>query len=172
MFKRLLVLVSFALMFQAAAWAEPKSDVEVKLAQYKVVKKAGGKEGFVAADKIKPGDTIEYRASYRNTTQKTLSQLFANLPVPPQTEYVSGSAQPARVEASLDGAEFGAVPLMRKVKQADGTTVERAVPVAEYKVLRWNVGDLKAGQTIAVSARMKVEAAQVSPPSNGGKTMR
>lgn len=172
MYKRVLMLLAFALMFQTAAWAEPKNDIEVKLTQYKVIKKADGKESFVDADKVKPGDIIEYRVSYRNTTQNTISQLIANLPVPAHTAYVSASAQPAKVEASLGGVEFAAVPLVRRVTQADGKVVESKVPVAEYKALRWSVGDLKAGKTIVVKARMKVDAEPVSPSNDGRGIMR
>jgi hypothetical protein len=79
---------------------------------------------------------------------------------------VKGSASPQKVEASLDGQTFAPVPLMRKEKTADGRTVMREVPVAEYRALRWPLGNLSAKQSRTVTARVRVESTQVAVHSH------
>jgi hypothetical protein len=81
---------------------------------------------------------------------------MATLPVPHGMEFLPSTASPVRVMASTDGANFAAVPLMRKVHKADGTVDEQPVPVSEYRFLRWNLGELPAGAGKNVSARMRL----------------
>lgn len=40
----------------------------------------------------------------------------------------------------------------------DGRTARREVPASEYRFLRWNLGDLPAGSTRTVRARMQLPA--------------
>lgn len=135
-----------------------KGDVEVVLQQHKVVKH-GNKESLEAVDRIKPGETVEYQATYRNVSKKTVHELKAILPIPAETEYLSGSARPAKVEASVDGVNYAPIPLRKKIKLANGQIEEQDIPLSEYRSLRWTIGDLAAGQKIPVFARVHLAPA-------------
>lgn len=146
------VLLGLAMHAQAAPAAEP---VKVNLQVFKVTV-SNGKESLIESKTVKPGETLEYRATYSNVSKKNISNLAATLPVPKGMEFVAQSAKPLAVEATADGREFGAVPLMRK-KAGGG---EEPVPVAEYRALRWKAVELPAGKSYEVSARMRVSIAK------------
>ena len=145
-----------------------RGDVEVVLQQHKVVKH-GKHEALEAADGIKPGETVEYQATYRNTTHSAVHQLYATLPIPAETEYLPGSAKPARVEASLDSVNYAPVPLRRKVTLANGQIEERDIPASEYRSLRWAIGDLAADAKITVFARVRLAPVGQAKAEEGKK---
>src|SRR5471032_570873 len=70
--------------------AQP-SAIESTLEARKVVRGADGAESFASADVAKPGDVIEYVATYRNTSAETIRDLEATLPIPAHTELIAGS---------------------------------------------------------------------------------
>ena len=115
-----------------------------------------GKETLEPADKAKPGDVIQYEAVYRNAGSAAVQGLQATVPVPEGLTFIAGSARPAGAQASLDGKSFEAIPLMREVKKIDGTTVKQAVPLAEYRALRWSIDLLEAGKNVSVQLRAEV----------------
>jgi uncharacterized repeat protein (TIGR01451 family) len=137
-----------------AAWAQPNA-VETRLEAHKVERAADGRETLGDAQSARPGDVIEYTATYRNTGKQPVKGLEATLPVPANTEYVAGSAQPAQAKASVDARAFGVLPLKRRVVR-DGKAVEETVPVREYRYLRWYPGDLDGGKSVSFTARVKV----------------
>lgn len=118
---------------------------------------ANGVERFESADTAQPNDVLEYRTSYRNRSQKTLRGVAATLPIPTGFEYIPNSAGTDAL-ASLDGKTFAAVPLTRTVKARDGRDEVRLVPVSEYRFLRWQLGDLPAGATSTVTARVRMQS--------------
>ena len=139
-----------------AAKAQPANDpLQINLVRSKIVLESG-KETSKAADVARPGDLLEEVATYTNVSKATLRNFEPTLPVPPNTELVPGSIKPANARASLDGASFSALPLKRKIRQANGVETEQVVPLAEYRYLRWYPGDLPAGKSMIVSARFKV----------------
>ncbi len=138
-----------------AAGVAKKDPVEITLQQFKVVKR-GQAEALESVDRVKPGEMIEYQAIYRNTTNHAIGNLQAILPVPANIEYLPNTAKPSAVEASVDGVSYAPVPLRRLVKLPNGQSVMRDVPVAEYRSLRWAIGDLAANQKVIVSARMRL----------------
>jgi len=141
--------------------------VESRLTQAKVTRGSDGKERLESAATAKPGEVIEYRASYANKAKEAARSLEATLPVPLGLEYVPGTSSPAGARATIDNVKFEAIPLKRMVKQADGRMVEREVPATEYRALRWSLGSLEAGKDTVVSARMRVaplEVSQVNAP--------
>ncbi|PIF73228.1 putative repeat protein (TIGR01451 family) [Variovorax sp. 54] len=156
----------------AVALAQPATSVEaprapatakavtVVLTQSKVVKGPDGNEQLQDAATIKPGDVIEYKATYTNNTSKSVKGLVADLPIPEGLEYLPRSAKPGAslVKAATKDAVFEPEPLVRKL--AGGKT--EPVPYSEYRMLRWSLGQLPANGSTAVSARAKVEA--VAPP--------
>jgi uncharacterized repeat protein (TIGR01451 family) len=159
-FSHLLVLTTL-LSVAGLATAKPEDDLAITMTQYKVVVK-DGKEATEAADDAKPGDVIEYAAEYRNKGNKPLSAVMAIIPVPAGTEYLPDTAKPGPAFASLKGDKYEAVPLKRKVKQADGKEVEQLVPYSEYRFVRWTVGDMAPGKSQKYSLRVKLENGNAS----------
>lgn len=129
--------------------------VETRLEARKVVRAPDGNETFAAAESVRPGDLIEYVATYRNTGAAAVRGLEATLPIPAHTELVPGTVRPAGARASLDAAQFAAPPLKRTVTR-DGRAVEELVPYREYRYLRWSVAQLDARQSVSFSARVRV----------------
>ena len=140
----------------SSAYAEPQRDVLVTMEVKKVVKGDDGKEMLLSADQAKPGDILQYTATYTNKTNKIWRDLEATIPIPTYTEYVPASSRPAGAKASLDGQFFGLIPLRRKVKHADDKEVTQLVPYGEYRALRWFVGKLAENQELKFSTRVKV----------------
>ena len=156
--------------FAGAAFAQ-QPVVETKLEARKVVTAADGKETTASAGEARPGDVIEYVATYRNTTRQPVRNLQATLPIPHNTEYVPGSAKPEGARASLDSQRFEPVPLTRKV-QRDGKQVDEPVPTREYRALRWSVPELGGEKSLTYTARVRViDDRTTGPPptTQGGK---
>ena len=156
--KRYPVLLSVAFFTCAALTAPVMATAEVvaNLTARKVVTTAGGSQSYQPADKASPGDVIEYQALYTNQGTSPVKNLIPTMPVPAGMEYIPGSAKPAQVMASLDGKNFEAVPLKRKVTLPSGKQEVRDVPYEEYRFVRWNAGDMAAGSSTMVSARTRV----------------
>jgi uncharacterized repeat protein (TIGR01451 family) len=169
-----IALVSAVLAFATAAHAQTAPNaangpLETRLEQRKVTLGPGGKEAYGPAEAVKPGELIEYTATYRNTGKQPVKNLEATLPIPSNTEFVIGSAK-AGAKASVDGLAFADMPLKRRVVRA-GKEIEEAVPARDYRALRWYPGELGAGQALAYTARVKVidERAREASPQGSGK---
>jgi uncharacterized repeat protein (TIGR01451 family) len=130
------------------------------LAMQRVVK-VDGKEVLEPAPTVKPGEVLEYRATFTNVSKESIRQLQAVIPVPANTEFISGS-ETAGAQASVDGVKYAPQPLKRKIKAANGAEVEETVPSKEYRSLRWNVVELAAGKSVSYVARVKVRDDRVS----------
>ncbi|MEJ8837101.1 hypothetical protein [Ramlibacter sp. AN1133] len=107
---------------------------------------------------MKPGDLVAYTATYRNTGKDAARSLVVTVPVPAGMDYQGRQVDEklAPSLASLDGKTYAAIPLTRKVKNAQGQEVVQEVPVAEYRFLRWNVPQLAAGANVSVQVTAKV----------------
>jgi uncharacterized repeat protein (TIGR01451 family) len=161
---RKILLTLLAVGFSCVlAWGAGAPDVKVKLVAHRIVKDPQGKENISSGDSAKPGEVIEYHATYKNSGTSPAGNLLGTLPVPAEMEYVADTALPDGASASLDGASYVRMPLTRKVKLANGTVVNREVPVSEYRSLRWNLKDLAPGASVTVSARMKIKDNQKGP---------
>jgi uncharacterized repeat protein (TIGR01451 family) len=148
-----LALFTVGVLSHGVALAE--GDVSVALSAYRVTM-SQGKEAYVPAEQARPGETIEYRATYKNTGKLAVNDLMATLPIPQGLEYLPKTALPVKLLASIDGKSYEAVPLLRRVKSADGRFVVREVPASEYRWLRWPMGTLAAQAQSQVRARMRV----------------
>ncbi|MDP9877691.1 putative repeat protein (TIGR01451 family) [Variovorax boronicumulans] len=136
--------------------------VVVELTQHKVTKNEKGEEQLLDAASVKPGDVIEYRATYTNKSAKAVTGLVGDLPIPQGLEYLPRSAKPGAslVKAAADDGVFGAEPLVRALP--GGKT--EPLPYSQYRALRWALGQLPAGGVTAVSARAKVEVVVPKAP--------
>jgi uncharacterized repeat protein (TIGR01451 family) len=156
-------LITF-LMGLFGSTAEAAGAPDVVLAGYRVVAlpaAANGKpaERLQPLGDVRPGDTVEYEAVYRNPTAAPARDVKLTLPVPAGgLQYLAATAAPAATSASLDGRTFEPLPITRTVTLPDGRTARREVPASEYRFLRWNLGDLPAGGTRTVRARMQLPA--------------
>jgi uncharacterized repeat protein (TIGR01451 family) len=140
-----------------AAWAQPK--VQSELIAEKLVRAPSGQFSRTAADSVKPGDLVAYTATYRNTGKSPADKLAATIPIPAGTTFVEASSEPAGAQASTDGVRFAAMPLVRTVRQADGSTRQEPVPLADYRYVRWDLGTLPASGQRAVALRVRIDAA-------------
>jgi uncharacterized repeat protein (TIGR01451 family) len=139
----LLALVAFA----ALPLRADEGPVETRLEARVVVRAADGRESFAPAESARPGDVIEYVATYRNGGDHAVKGLEATLPIPAHTELVPGSIRPATARASLDAASFAALPLKRG---------KELVPYRDYRYLRWQVAQLDPKKSVSFSARVRV----------------
>ena len=140
----------------AAQVANGSPDVVVVLQVKKVLLLKDGSE-TLAQGEAAPGDMLEYQATYTNRGGVPARNVQATLPVPEAgIEYVGASAAPGNVLASVDGKQFAPAPLQRVVTLPDGGRRSEAVPLSEYRYLRWNLGDLDAGKTVVVRSRMRL----------------
>jgi uncharacterized repeat protein (TIGR01451 family) len=140
------------------ALAAGKPDVSAALEVKKVLLDAAGAESLQSADEARPGDTLQYVATYRNEGSAIAHDLQATIPIPAHTEFVPGSTSAGSVKASVDGSHFEVLPLKRKVKRADGKEALVLVPYSEYRFVRWSAKDLNAGQAVKYSTRVRVLA--------------
>ncbi|MGE0357274.1 MAG: hypothetical protein AB7P08_10190 [Burkholderiales bacterium] len=154
-------LAAIALTGAAAAFAQQAQPLQSRLEARKVVI-SEGRESLVDAANARPGDVIEYVATYRNTGKSAITGLQATLPIPHETEFIPGSARPSAAKASLDGRVFADIPLKRTV-QRDGRPVEVSVPWREYRALRWSAGELGAEKTATFVARVRVTDDRAPP---------
>jgi uncharacterized repeat protein (TIGR01451 family) len=153
-----------AAWLMAGASAAQAQQVASELAVMRVVKviEANGRPGaeqLASAEGVRPGDLLQYTTTFRNTGTLPARRLAATLPIPAGTEFVTAPDTAAgELQASLNGTDFAAVPLMRQVKKPDGQTVAVPVPLTEYRALRWPARDLAAGTSYTTQARVRVAA--------------
>ena len=121
------------------------------------------KDVLTSATEGKPGDTLQYSGTYRNMSAVAVNKLVATIPVPLGTTLIAGSAEPPPAQASLDGTRFAPAPLMRTVKQADGSERTVAVPMSQYRALRWDVGTLSGGASTVVKLQVHIDAPVTKP---------
>ena len=156
---RTLLLVSLitSVLLGSLQAADP---VTVTLTAKKVVVSAEHRETTEPAGNARPGDTLLYEAACRNNTEGTIRGLQATVPIPAGVEFIPQSTSvPVKggaLTASLDGKDFGALPLLHTTKQADGKTAKTPVPPGEYRAVRWSIPEIAAGATLTVSLRAKV----------------
>lgn len=122
------------------------------------IDKVDGKEVLNPATEGKPGDILQYSGTYRNTGAAAVNKLMATVPVPLGTTFIADSAEPAPAQASLDGSRFAPTPLMRTVRQSDGSERKVAVPLSQYRALRWEVGTLAGGASTVVKLQVRIDA--------------
>ena len=141
----------------SGAFAQGNGPLTSKLVEQKVIIKSGV-ETLISADQSKPGDVIQYTATFKNVGSRDLSNLGLTIPIPDGMVCLSNSVVSGSVlEASLDRQNFSIAPLVRKVT-TEGRNERQSVPVSDYRALRWVLGKLEAGTSVSVSLRALVSA--------------
>jgi uncharacterized repeat protein (TIGR01451 family) len=152
--RRWMAVALAALALAGRAWAAPPQVTsELTVERVTIV---DGKTVFGPAQVSKPGDILEYRASYTNRSASAVLGLVANLPIPAGTTLIDRSQIPPDALASTDGTHFAPLPLTRLTRLADGSEHQVLVPLEEYRALRWNLGSLSPGRSAQVQARVRV----------------
>lgn len=151
----MMIVVLFFVACSAAAFAQAKGDlVKVDLKQFKVVQ-ANGKEELQPAEKAKPGEVIEYVATYHNSSNAGVKNVTGTIPVPVGTEYLPDASLKAPDMAAAADNKFAPLPLKRKVMR-NGAEVEELLPYSEYRLLRWNIGAMAADASVVLKAKVKL----------------
>lgn len=150
-----------ALVFSQGAFAQDTAVRSQLVAQR--IDKVEGKDVLTSATEGKPGDILQYSGTYRNTGAAAANKLVATIPVPLGTTLIADSVEPLPDQASIDGTRFGPAPLMRIVKQADGSERTVAVPMSQYRALRWDVGTLAGGASTVVKLQVRIDAPFAKP---------
>jgi uncharacterized repeat protein (TIGR01451 family) len=155
--------IFFAQAIYAETLAEPsqlkggggvKQSVTVNLTQSKVARGEKGGEKLVEASSVKPGDTLEYKATYTNVSSKPVTGVLAVMPIPEGLEYQANSSRPSiNALVATKDARFAREPLSRRLP--DGRV--ELVPYNEYRQVRWEIGSIPPGGVVEVYARAKVE---------------
>jgi uncharacterized repeat protein (TIGR01451 family) len=128
--------------------------VKVDLKQFKIVE-TNGKQELVSADKAKPGEVIEYVATYHNAGKAAVKNVKGTIPVPAGMEYVPDAKLKAPDMAAAADGKFAPLPLKHKVVR-NGVSVEEILPYSAYRALQWNIGALAPDQKVELKAHVKV----------------
>ena len=108
-----------------------------------------------------PGQTGVLRLTIKNVASKSLKNIRPVQPLNASQQYLAGSASTLYpVEFSFDhGQTFFQEPITRTVAvQENGKTVQKKVTVkpSEYTDVRWNIPELKPGESQVLDLSYKV----------------
>ncbi len=137
-----------AICFFASAAIALATPLEINLQALKIERDAAGAETLVSADVAGPGDVIEYRAVYTNTSSGDLKSVVPELPIPVGLAAIEGTDLPKATHGSLDGSTFAPLPLL----DAEGNPVA----VARIRAFRWSVDSLAPAESVTVRIRAAV----------------
>ena len=163
-----LLMASFFAVAQTVAPTvapAPKPEIESTLTAKRVEIDADKKEKLLEAKSAKPGEVIEYQVTYANKGKTPVRDLLATLPIPEGTDFQRNTIKPVGAKATIGNGRFEAIPLKRKVKLPNGKEEEIEVPLSEYRALQWSLGELAAGKSVVVVARVRVSDAPNTAPA-------
>jgi uncharacterized repeat protein (TIGR01451 family) len=130
--------------------------LQITLKQFKVVKNNKNELSLEDAKKVKPGEVIEYQATYKNVGSGQLKGIVATIPVPKEMEYQAPNKLTSRpLLASVDGKKFAPYPLSRII-QKDNLAITVEVPLKEYRGLQWHIQKLDANEAMVIKMQAKV----------------
>ena len=152
----------------APAQTAPKPTPPLKLVMSQALVKAVTEDGkrveklLPAPASVVPGAVLVQTVTATNTLELGLGNVIVNLPVPPKTTFLTpmATAKGTTMLYSFDGGKnYGAAPLMKTIAVTEnGKTVQRLTEVkpAEYTNVRWVLSTLKAGSSLKLGFRVKV----------------
>lgn len=144
--------VAAVALFVGLPVAQAAEPLAITTTVNKVIVDPQGKELLLSAERAEPRDTLLYRAKYQNHSDHTLREVRAVLPIPPGLNFVTGSSQPAALEASVDGKTFFPV-----------AAAPASAPATTWRALRWAPRDLAAGAEFVIELRATVAAGTDAP---------
>ena len=116
-----------------------------------------GKEKLTEADKVSPGDIIEYQLTYQNKTGDEIKNLKPVLPIPFGTELVENTTSPKIDDASISNeTSFKGYPIMKEVTLPNGSKTKIKAAAKEYRYIRWTVDSMKNNENKLFKVRVKV----------------
>lgn len=158
----LALLGSMAEALQAAGPAKPDLALALVVRKEVVAKDASGieKVEWREVKESRPGDTLMYTVSYRNTGKSEARAARIVDPVPEGTSYLAESAEgkDAAITFSVDGKRFQEpAKLTYKIRQAGGAEIDQAATPEMYTHIQWSLlKPVPPGGTGTVSFKVKV----------------
>lgn len=139
------------LLLLVAVIAQADGPLASEMKTFLVTHGGNGDEVLEPTDQASPGDTVEYRLIYKNTSSQPLSGLVITGPIPANTAYVENSNRTpveARFVVSVDnGTSFQSEPVKRVRTDANGERQEAVVPPGQYTHVRWHpAGAIEPGE--------------------------
>lgn len=142
------IIPLFAAIIANATLYADVEPLSAKIDAYIISADSDAGETLRLADAANPGDVILYRAVFENTSDAPLESVQPVVPVPVAMTYIDDSAKPRPAEASLDGVNFQAFPIL-------GANGEPVAP-EEYRAFRWNAASLQPGVPFTVELRARL----------------
>lgn len=124
------------------------SPLAIELKALAVTEDPEGKAQFKQVEEAQPGQLLEYRATFSNTSEGVLHAVAPEIPIPEGMTLVLGSIEPKQYTVSADGRQFAAFPLLDATGKPLGPESVRAV--------RWAAASIPADGTITARLRVKV----------------
>lgn len=148
--KKILQSVLFATSIFALTAFGVEEPLSIDFEAHRVAAGENGKEVLVEAEMAYPGDTIQYKAVYTNTSEEPLKDVRPVIPVPRGMTVVLKSVKPKPTEGSLDGVRFAPMPLLDK----------EGKPVAAEKIraFRWHLPELNPNKPFSIGFRVNVDS--------------
>ncbi len=150
MLKRLLKTTTALVGLAFISLAIAKAPVEGHIEAFIVSLDDKGSEVAKPAKSAEPGNLMEYRLTFTNNGDSSVSGLKVVDPIPENTTFVSESARTdvsALFEVSIDGGRsFEQEPVVRIETQADGSQKQVVIPASHYTHIRWAVADELQGK--------------------------
>ncbi len=138
-----------------AAGVEFTNKAEVDI----TVMKDGKKETKrIAAKKVAPDGEVIYTTTFKNTIDKSISNIMVTNPIPANMLYTADSATGANtvITYSVDGGKAYDAPEKLTVTGKDGK--QRPAQAADFTAIRWIYkGDLATGKSSDVGFKAKVK---------------
>ncbi|MBC7697748.1 MAG: DUF11 domain-containing protein [Bacteroidia bacterium] len=151
-----LLLNSLQLSAHAAGSVEFTNKAEVDVT---VLSKDGKKETKrMPAKKVAPDGEVIYTTTFKNTIDKTISNIVITNPIPANMTYSGDSATGNNTEItySVDGGKTYSPAEKLTVKGEDGK--ERPAQAGDFSHIRWVYkGDLATGKSSEVGFKAKVK---------------
>lgn len=152
--------VSFSVLAFAASAEAEDGPLEGEMKAFVVTEGEEGEEVLTETGKVEPGQTIEYRLVYENTSEDALQNVSITGPIPENTDYIAGSAASEFLGKPVfsidDGTSFQPEPVTYTKTLPDGTEKEAVATPDMYTHVRWVV-DRFAPSTVRFTYRVKVE---------------
>jgi len=151
-----MAIAIFAILISFNSAQSQNSNLTSDLKAFKA-EMVNGKEKLTEADKVSPGDIIEYQLTYQNKTGDEIKNLKPVLPIPYGTELVEDTALPIVNDASISNeTSFKGYPIMKEVTMPNGSKTKIKAAAKEYRYIRWTVNSMKNNESKLFKVRVKV----------------